>query len=340
MSQEFDARIFADICTMLGIGTPRKEATPVTGGLLHRLWRIETDCGIFAVKVLNPEIMSRPSAPQNYRNSERVARAAKNCGVQAVTARTVGDDPWMEINGTYIMVFDWQEGRTLQAYECTAKDARKIGRILFQIHELDIKIEGLSPAIWSGISEETWLNHIDKACCAVSCWGVSPKSLLDDALVWSHQYKDAACELEKRMVISHGDLDPKNVIWDDKGAPFVIDWESAGYVNPTVELIEAAINWSRNQDDSADKSRFQAVIEGYVRAGGLLHGTVLNGIYGSMGGMLGWLEYNMRRSVDEKVFDDHEKDVGQREVKQTVRHLKEFSESVYEYAQWIDEISG
>lgn len=91
--------------------------TPVTGGLLRRVWRVKTRGGIFAMKVSNPEIMTRSTAAQNYRNSDRIARVAKACGVFAVVARTVGDDPWIETNGSFVMVFDWQEGRTLQAWE-------------------------------------------------------------------------------------------------------------------------------------------------------------------------------------------------------------------------------
>ena len=42
---------------------------PVSGGLLHKMYRVETTSGIYAVKVLNPEIMQRPTALQNTVNS-------------------------------------------------------------------------------------------------------------------------------------------------------------------------------------------------------------------------------------------------------------------------------
>ncbi len=40
-------------------------------------------------------------------------------------------------------------------------------------------------------------------------------------------------------MISHTDLDRKNVIWQ-KNVPFIIDWEASGYINPTIELIQVA----------------------------------------------------------------------------------------------------
>jgi len=38
------------ICDAFAIGTPKGTPQPVTGGLLHRMWRLETNNGVFAVK--------------------------------------------------------------------------------------------------------------------------------------------------------------------------------------------------------------------------------------------------------------------------------------------------
>lgn len=331
---------FAGICTALGIGNLQSGATPVEGGLLHRLWRVDTDSGTFAIKVLNPEIMSRPTAAENFRKSEIIARAAKKNGVPAVVTRDVGHDPWIQTNGSYLMVFDWQAGRTLRAEECSSEDVQSIGRVLCQIHNLDIQVEGLKPHVWPGISDDIWREHIENACHSVSTWGFPPESLLNDVLTWSRLYKQAVGELSGRMVISHGDLDPKNVIWGDGQVPYVIDWESAGYVNPSVELLEAAINWSRNHNESVDKSRFQAMLKGYIGVGGTIDGNVLNGLYASIGGMLGWIEYNMRRSVDQAVFECRERKLGQMEVQHAVLHVRELLESAPTYAEWIEDVIG
>jgi hypothetical protein len=37
----------------------------VTGGLLHRMYALQTTSGRYAIKALNPEIMYRPTALQN-----------------------------------------------------------------------------------------------------------------------------------------------------------------------------------------------------------------------------------------------------------------------------------
>ena len=326
------------ICSVIGVGTPMGSPVPVTGGLLHRMWRVETQCGTLAVKVLNPEIISRPDAKQNYRISEKVAKIANDMGVPAVVAKTVGEDPWIESNGSYVMVFDWVDGGTLLPGECSFEHASRMGEILFQIHSLDIVIPDLEPPTWSSPPEDTWNSLVEKARRSISYWEYMLKNLLPDVLKWSRLFQDAAIPLSQHLIISHGDLDSKNVIWKNAQTPYVIDWESAGYVNPTLELIEVALNWSRKQDGTSDKARFQAVIQSYVKAGGSLYGNVVDALYGTMGGMLGWLEYNMRRSIDEDVFGSDERELAQREVKQTVCELHKLSDGIVEYAGWIVDV--
>lgn len=337
--RDFDVDL-KQVFSVLDIGSPIGSPTSVHGGLLHRMWRVETESGTFAVKVLNPEIMSRPDAKRNFRNSERVARIARNNGICTVTARTVGNDPWLESDGSYVMVFDWIDGRMLPPEECTLKHAMKIGEVLFQIHRLNIVLDDVKPSIWSGIPEDTWKVHINDAHESVSCWQFDSATLLNDVINWSRLHQDASKKLAQRMIMSHGDLDAKNVLWDNTQSPYVIDWESAGYLNPTVELIEVAMNWSRNKDGTSDRTRFQALVRSYLQAGGTLSGDALDALYGSMGGMLGWLEYNMRRSVDNEVFSRDERHLAQKEVKQTVHQLTQFVHLIFDYAKWFEEILG
>jgi Ser/Thr protein kinase RdoA (MazF antagonist) len=328
-----------EICALLGIGIPQRTPQSVTGGLLHRMWRIETESGMYAVKVLNPEVMSRPDAKRNFRLSERIAQAAYRNDIRAVPAKTIGNEPWVELNGKYVMVFDWVDGHTLLPEKCTSEHSKRIGEVLFQIHNLDVVIDGLELPTFSTVPVDTWKGHIEKARRDTACWGFSCETLLHDVSNWSCLYQDAVDNLSQQLVISHRDLDPKNVIWNNENTPYLIDWESAGYVNPTVELIEVALNWSRNQDGTSNKERFQAVIEAYVEAGGTLHGKMLDAVYGSLGGMLVWLEYNMRRSLAKDVFTIDDRELGYTEVLHTVHDLKNLNETVSDYAEWIEEVS-
>ncbi|QSO49218.1 aminoglycoside phosphotransferase family protein [Alicyclobacillus mengziensis] len=326
------------IGAVLGIGVPKTPPRPVTGGLLHRMWRVDTEQGTYAVKVLNPEIMGRREAKHNYRVSERVAQAAYKKGVHAVPARMVGNEPWIEVSGSHFMVFDWIEGRTLLAGECTVSHARTIGDVLYGIHALHINVDGLELPTGEEVPIETWRGHIKRAKQRGVCWGVPWEYLLDEVVCWSRLYGEAVRNLSEQVVVSHRDLDSKNVIWSDEDVPYLIDWESTGYINPTVELVEVALNWSRLADGAADKKRFQAVITAYVHAGGVPRDEVSDAVHATLGGTLAWLEYNMRRSLDDEVFGTEERGLGTREVRHTIDALKRFTQTAPECITWANEI--
>ena len=45
---------------ILSLGEMQGEPIEVKGGLLHKMYRVTTSKGVYAVKVLNCEIMKRP----------------------------------------------------------------------------------------------------------------------------------------------------------------------------------------------------------------------------------------------------------------------------------------
>ena len=45
---------------------------PVSGGYMHRMYRVRTASGIYAVKHLNPGIMGREGVLANYDRAEKI----------------------------------------------------------------------------------------------------------------------------------------------------------------------------------------------------------------------------------------------------------------------------
>ncbi|WP_274434144.1 phosphotransferase [Alicyclobacillus sp. ALC3] len=329
---------FVEICTVSGLGHLQGTPQPVSGGLVHRMWRVDTDKGSFAMKVLNEEIMARPDAKSNYRLSERVAIMAHRNGIPAVLAKMTDGDPWIELDGHYVMVFNWVEGHSLVPEQCTDEHSKSIGQLLFQLHNLRLQFDDWETPTTAPITEDTWQSHIEQAEQTISCWGFSHNTLLRGVLSWSRLYEGATEALGGRLIISHRDLDCKNVIWAADNTPFLIDWESAGYIHPTVELVEGAINWSRSGDGTFNKKRFQVLIQTYLGAGGKFYGNSVDAVYGTLGGSLGWLEYNMRRSIEQDKFDSDQRELGKRQVQQTIRELYGTNTLFHQYGIWIDEL--
>jgi len=67
----------SELMECLDLGAVLEEPKQVAGGLLHKMYRVDTDKGAYAVKVLNPEIMKLPAALRNMVYSEKIAAAFK-----------------------------------------------------------------------------------------------------------------------------------------------------------------------------------------------------------------------------------------------------------------------
>lgn len=167
-------------------------------------------------------------------------------------------------------------------------------------------------------------------------WAYIARSMLPRLLTWSRLYEVAGQQLGRHQVVSHRDLDQKNVLWRDDQTPYVIDWEAAGLINPTLELVGAALSWSGLVVGDVRKESFDAVIEAYRQAGGEIHDKSEVALHGLMGTWLGWLLFNMRRSLGESVEREEERDLGVRETSMTLKLLRTFDDHLPIWAGWLD----
>jgi thiamine kinase-like enzyme len=128
-------------------------------------------------------------------------------------------------------------------------------------------------------------------------------------------YQDAIPILKTHSVVSHGDLDQKNVLWDIDNNPILIDWESACKINPTYDIINTAFYWS-GITSNFDKALFFKMINAYQKAGGVIDKEhVVAACYGAFS-WIGWLVYNMERSC--VLGESEHRNIGIEQVNQTL----------------------
>ncbi|MBQ2031819.1 MAG: phosphotransferase, partial [Lachnospiraceae bacterium] len=120
-----------------GLGEVTAKITPVSGGLMHRMYKVRTDSGIYAVKRLNPEIMKRPTARENYAAAEALEARLEEARVPMVAALTLKGRKMQELDGEFFYIFRWQKGRITDANTVTAEQCRKAGELLGRIHAID-----------------------------------------------------------------------------------------------------------------------------------------------------------------------------------------------------------
>jgi len=326
---------FDKLMTALGLGEVTGEPCEVRGGLLHKMYKVTTASGAYAVKVLNSEIMKRPEAFMNMVNSERIAEAFSS-SLPVVGALEIKGKHVHEIDGTYYMVFKWVEGSSVFASDISEVHCRAIGEILGKMHSMNISIEGV-------VSEETvadlyeWDKYKQIAKekeLQAEEWFVQYEKTLDDIIAWNKAVCEVQAVLSTNRVISHRDLDPKNVMWNDE-QPFIIDWEAAGYVNPYQELLEVVNYWA---DDGCgiNNEYFNAIIEAYSKYMSFKGAEWDKVLAGSMAGMLGWLEYNVKRALGIEASDDKEVKMGEEQVRGTIKELYNYQNKTKMLKGWLE----
>lgn len=321
---------FENFCRAYGLGNIIDEPKKLTGGFMHRMYKVQTAQGTYCIKVLNPEVMARPTALGNMIRSEQVSKAMKEL-VPLSAAKEYNGKVVLEQDGQYYMIFDFIEGASIYAPALSANHCEAMGKLLGIIHKADICVPGIeaegadAPIFdWEGYAQKA--NGLD--------WAVEYEKALPNLIQWNKHAAEAAQILAQHQVISHPDLDPKNVMWhNDK--PTLIDWEAAGYINPYQELIELCGYWAADGKGGIDREKFDAFTKAYCQHVNL-EGVDWDPVFaGGMNGMLGWLEYNLKRAMKLIDCSDEDQQLGIAQVKGTIQELYEYEEKCKLMKEWL-----
>lgn len=305
------------------LGNAIKNIEKVTGGLSHRMYKIETDKGIYAVKELNSGVMKREKAYSNFVFSEKVTDIAKENGITAIGALKFEDDIMVKIEDSYFMVFEWLDGKILKAEEIEEKHCEIIGKILAKIHNIDFsKIEDEERKNIE-IDYFDWNRYIPLAEEQNKPYIIELKENIELLYELNKNSVEALEYAKNNFVISHTDLDRKNVMWQNDN-PFIIDWEASGYINPTIELIQVAWYWSGGDIENIDYNKFEKVIDSYKKKyKGKIDKNVDTLINADVYGGLAWIDYNLKRSLCiENEYEQDEITLAENEVIQSLKEIK------------------
>lgn len=322
------------LCDTLQLGEIVGLPEGISGGLLHRMYTVETSHGKYAIKALNPQVMLRPAAIQNFINSEKIANMAAN-NIPALPAKKFNDTFIQKIDNQFYLVFDWINGKSLKSDEITIIHCNKMGTILGELHRMDYSELGLIKNCSDNTQLTDWNYYLYKGQENNTAWVNLLHETIDKLYNWNARANKSAGMIASDMVISHRDLDPKNVMWDQDN-PIIIDWEAAGYINPMKELTEAAIYWSENELGIIDKEKFIAFIKGYKKRYGALQSNWRLVLENGFLGKLGWLEYSLKRSLWIECSDEKEQRLGTTQVSETIQSLKRYADMIPELEKWLN----
>lgn len=79
------------------------EPVSLNGGFMHKMYKIETEQGTYALKLLNPFVMQRETAMANYTNAEQIEVLLEQQDIRILPASFRGKEN--AGNRRYILLF-------------------------------------------------------------------------------------------------------------------------------------------------------------------------------------------------------------------------------------------
>lgn len=308
--------ILNQIIVELNLGNLTEPISQVSGGLTHRMFKIFTDNGRYIVKLLNSNIMKRPTAMNNFKIAEKFEDKLKENNIPAIYSLLFDNKKMQEIDGQYLYVYEWFDGKSLKDSEITVEHCKKMGRILADIHNIDLKkTENICK-----IKNIDFKNYINLAKEKDS---VIYDIIYDkiDVLNASMSNGNNSCNnLPNYKAICHNDMDSKNVMWLNDNYK-LIDLECLDYSNPYLELYALSLCWSGYEKCNIDFKKFSAFFKSYIENTTLDMNIDWESIYYLNNGRLEWLEFNIKRSLMIECDTEEEQTVGINEVKETIEHV-------------------
>jgi len=318
---------FDMLCKECGLGDLVKSPKPLFGGHMHKMFGLETTTGKYAVKAINPNIIARPAAMGNYLISERVATIASTY-VPALPAKVIGDRAMQEIDGQSYLVFDWVDGECLLNDRTNETHCREIGQILAGIHSIDFASKGLATTSDSATDIDiNFVSYLRMGREKDRPWVSLLEQNIKNLQKFSLAANEASKSLASQVVMSHRDLEPKNVLWCGE-SPVIIDWESAGPINPYHDMFETALYWSNDAYRNICNEKFASFIWGYqskIALDNINWAPIFDIGYAAK---LGWLEYSLKRSLGLESADEAEMEMGTSHVPATIRAILRYSDLI------------
>jgi Ser/Thr protein kinase RdoA (MazF antagonist) len=314
------------LCESLSIGILTDEPMPVYGGLSHKMYAITTTQGKYAVKILNPQRIDLKSAEL----SEQIANIAVK-RIPAVPAKIFNNKSVQEIEGQLFLVFDWVEGNNVEYDDITIEHSKIMGAILADIHKTDFSALNISSDDSPHIDLIDWNFYLQKGELCNTVWVDLMKNNINMLYDYYLKAIEASNSLVDKNIISHRNLDPRNVIWNGY-KPYIVDWEDAEMINPLYDFINTAIHWS-----IFNKDKFLAFAHSYNEKNRLPAINWRNVLYIRYIEMLDWLVYNLKRSLKMNCTDPDEQQTGTEHVEYMIHEIIEFSDKIELIENWLNE---
>jgi thiamine kinase-like enzyme len=307
------------ICAALQLGSPEGAPTSVQGcrgGSF--MWQVHTEKAAYAIKQLAPVIdLKSESIVTKYELSETISYRFAQLGIPAVSAIKQSGKHLIIIENIGYLVYPWIEGYTLGRDEISETHAIKIAEIVARLHTINLSVPEIEAPRFDIHSNDKISAAIDKSVSLKCPFAKTLKENKNFILSANESYQAVIPLLRQESVVSHGDVNQLNVLWDKTNQPILVDWESARKLNPTREIVGTSLAWSGMTTENFSLPIYNRMLRTHIKSCGSLNKlqveATLQGLFGSP---INWLLYNIELACTSDV--QKEKDIAIKEVNGTL----------------------
>ena len=300
-----------------GLGNICGDIEAISGGLMHKMYKVRTESEVYTVKCLNPEVMKRPGVLDNYARAEELERVLEKECIPIVPALSFDGKKMIEEGEEFYYIFRWQEGSITDYNAISKKQCCMAGEILGRIHRIDPQNVMREEIELSDIDFEAYASEADKKNSSIAGLIADNRQLLREA---QDKLNNARRKLPAMSAIDDPDMDPKNIMWHEDKA-YVIDLECLERGNPIATCLDLALQWAGTVNGKYSGENLVSFFKGYLSAydNGFRSYDELFGISYTW---VEWLEYNIRRALGMEGSNGEDIRLGEEEVKNTIDRIK------------------
>ncbi len=340
MRERDDAQLAAfalAVCEGFGLGAPSGEIARVTGGLTHRMWRLATDRGVFAVKEINIDPAGTWQAPLIER-AFTVECAALEAGVRMprpvahpATGMCLAELPDGDGTTATVRVHEWAEGEGLQRVVFGPEMSGRCGEIVARIHGMRMMAGVSQTEALKVYGAEHWAQTAERVERSDVEWTWEFRAILH-TIAELEAYVDSGRGDTTPLMMSHRDADQKNFMKTPARELLLVDWDAAGPVHPRHEVASLALTWAGVHLGEPDWKSVRGWIEGYRRAGGAIDAIQQTDLGEFAAVMVGWFEFNVRRALGTRGEGEADRKLASDIVRRQFRNLPRFVRSIERWA--------
>ncbi len=325
-----DTTFFEKLAAACALGSLTTSPQPVSGGYLHKMFRLDTTTGSYAVKLLNPDIMKRPGVQANYRCAETLEGVLEQNALPIVAAISLDGQKMQLLDGQYYYLFSWVDAVASPWNGITKQHCSTIGGLLGKMHALSCHeyLPADAASVFPKPFVFDWEGQLaatKEACPALYAPLQENLPLLLQA---QSSYNAAIAALPNLLCICNADMDSKNVLWQgDK--PLVIDLECLEIGNPINDLMQLSLSWAGGVLCQLDQERLRSFLQAY-RQRNPLPTADWQRLVGLGFAWLDWLHYNLLRALGSE--GEERQAMGQQEAAATLKRIAYYAEMLPQVA--------